>query len=233
MAFLIEPLIGDRPRFCLVLRGQAVGSQTIKGRNLQGSSYRGSRLAEVELLWVGTIGAQVIVGATWIRGKVALKEEKTTDWLVKNLLTYWELKKETHGRKVLIVVQSSRINLLLGPVVHGVIILHLQSTLRPVVCRVITLHLQSTLRPMMRRVMTLYLQSTLRPVIRKVMTLHLQSTSWPVVRRIIPFTIYIAEVEITPRRPHPTASNQVEFPCYYSPPVWRIFIAPSRPIDSN
>ena len=43
---------------------------------------------------------------------------------------------ENYSRKVLIVVQSSRINLLSGPVVHGVITFYLQSTSRPVVHRI-------------------------------------------------------------------------------------------------
>ena len=99
MAFLIEPLVVGWSRFCLVLRGRAVGGRTIKGRNHWGSSHRGSgpaelepsgiepsevetseiKSSEVKQSWVGTIRAQAIVGATSIRGKVALEEGKTTD----------------------------------------------------------------------------------------------------------------------------------------------------------
>ena len=77
-----------------------------------------------------------------------------------------------------------------------------------------------------------YSQSISRPVVGRVMTLYSQSTSRPVVRRITPFTIHIAD-RVTPRRPHPTASSQAESPCYYFPPVWRILVAPSRPVDSD
>ena len=75
-------------------------------------------------------------------------------------------------------------------------------------------------------------QSTSRPVIRRVMTLHSQSTSRPVIRRITLFAIHIA-ARVTPERPHPTASSHAESPCYYSPPAWRILVAPSRPVDSD
>ena len=75
-------------------------------------------------------------------------------------------------------------------------------------------------------------QSTLLPVVRRVMTLHSQSTSRLVVRRITPFAIHIA-ARVTPGRPHLTASSQAESPCYYSPPAWRILVAPSRPVDSD
>ena len=75
-------------------------------------------------------------------------------------------------------------------------------------------------------------QSTLRPVVHRVMTLYSQSILRPVVRRITPFTIYIAARVISGRL-HPTASSQAKSSCYYSSLLWRIFVAPSRPVDSD
>ena len=73
------------PRFCLVLQGQVVRGQTIKSRNYLGLSHYRSSLAElessgieqleVEPLWVEIIGAQAIVDATSIRGKVITNHE--------------------------------------------------------------------------------------------------------------------------------------------------------------
>ena len=38
---------------------------------------------------------------------------------------------------------------------------------------------------------------------------------------------------VTPGRPHLTAFSQAKSPCYYSLLVWRIPVAPSRPVDSD
>ena len=87
----------------------------------QSSNHQGSEPSGIEPLWVGisgvrairdwairgrpirdqAIGVQAIVGATSIRGKVALEEGKTTDWSVKNLLTQWELRRKTKVEKIL------------------------------------------------------------------------------------------------------------------------------------
>ena len=43
------------------------------------SNHQGSEPSGIEPSWVGTSGAQAIVGAMSIRGKVALEEGRTTD----------------------------------------------------------------------------------------------------------------------------------------------------------
>ena len=60
-----------------------------------------------------------------------------------------------------------------------------------------------------------------------------QSSLRLVVRRFTPFAIHHHKVRVTPGRAHPTVSSQAESFCYYSPPVWRILVAPSRPVDSD
>ena len=63
LAFLIELLVGGRPRFCLayLLLGQAVEGRAIMGSDHRSLSHRG----------------QAIIGVTSIKSKVALEEERT------------------------------------------------------------------------------------------------------------------------------------------------------------
>ena len=148
MAFLIEPLVGGRPRFCLVLRGRAVGGRTIKGRDHRSSSHRRCDVNKRQGRFGGRKNDRLI-------GKKPPNPVGT--------------KEENQCRKVLVVVQSSRINL----------------------------------------------------------------WSRLVVRGITPFAIHHCRVKVTPGGPHPTAFSQAESPYYYSPSVWIILVAPSRPVDSD
>ena len=67
--FLFRVLVAaGRPHFRLVSRDRVVEGRTIEGRNHRESSYCKSTFAG------GAVG-----GATSIRGKVALEEERTTD----------------------------------------------------------------------------------------------------------------------------------------------------------
>ena len=80
-------------------------------------------------------------------------EGKRNDRLIgQKLSNLVETKKENQGRKVLIVIQSFRINLPSWPMMHRVITLYLQFILLEVVYRVMTLYLQSILRPVVYRI---------------------------------------------------------------------------------
>ena len=142
------------------------------GPSCRRSNHQGSEPLGVEPLSVRTSGGRAIVGrdhrsSSHRRCDVNKRQgrfggRKNDRLIGKKPPNPVGTEEENQGRKVLVVVQSSRINLPSRPVVRGVITLHSQSTLRPVVRRVMTLHLQFTSRPVVRRITPFAIHITAR-----------------------------------------------------------------------
>ena len=148
--------MGSQPRFCSLLRGRTVGVRTIEGRNHRGSSYCGLRPLGARNYQKSSLrgsshwksshcgsGPSELKpsGASHHRCDVNKRQgcfggRKNNRLIGKKPPNLVGTEEKNHGRKVLIVVQSSRINLSSGPVVRGVITLYSQSTSWPVVRRI-------------------------------------------------------------------------------------------------